>query len=113
MGKMVSRWIANDGQEFVEQRDMLLHELSLIDAKEIELFVRDKPPRKQAEYGTLLKEWQLYQRTQQLDEMTPVNGILEDNHVPMLGIPENPFREDLDPFVDLENDDPFANATLI
>lgn len=109
MGKMVPRWIADDGQEFVERRDMLLHELSLIDAKEIELFVRDKQPRKQAEYRTLLKEWQLYQRTQQLDEQVSPSEVPEDNHVPMVGITEYPFNLDDDD----DDDHSFANATLI
>jgi len=107
MGKKVDRWIADDGQEFAEQRDMLLHELSLVDAKEIDLFIRDKFPRKQAEYKNLLKEWQVYQRTRQLEEVPmPQPFVSEENVAPMVGIAEYPFNLD-------DDDDPFANASLL
>jgi hypothetical protein len=67
MGKCESRWIAEDGTEFKVEQDMLLHELSIIDAKEIDLFLmaQNVPLRRLNEYKKLLKAWQAYIRNTQ------------------------------------------------
>lgn len=66
MGKKVDRWIADDGTEFQDQKSMLLYEMAQVDAKEIEVFLREKfserGSRRNSEYKKLLIEWQAYMR---------------------------------------------------
>lgn len=65
MGRQVTKWVSEDGQEFVDERSMLLHELELVDAKEIELFIQKYPEKKGKEYSKVLLDWQKYQRENQ------------------------------------------------
>lgn len=65
MGRRVDKWIADDGSEHDSQRGMVLHELALVDAREIDAFLRDdtgKLPKRHREYTRLLTEWQEYMR---------------------------------------------------
>lgn len=65
MGGPVTKWISDDGVPFEDEQSMILHELALIDAKEIELFVQQYKERKRREYASVLSDWQKYQRQNQ------------------------------------------------
>lgn len=71
MGNPVTKWISDDGLSFEDECSMLLHELSLLDAKEIDLFVKQFKDRKQKEYAAVLNLWQKYQRSHQ-NTLSPV-----------------------------------------
>jgi hypothetical protein len=73
MGKAVERWIADDGTEFDNKRDMLLHEMTVLDEKEIDYFVShviDTSVKRASEYKKLLITWQKHVRSQELDKPT-------------------------------------------
>lgn len=80
MGKMVSKWIANDGEEFLSEQDMILHELEEIDKEEISVFVDNLKPsaRKASEYKKLLAQWQRYLRETQLEPSSSDSNIDDD-----------------------------------
>ena len=68
MGRAIQRWVAEDGTEFDDERSMVLYELSILDASEIEIFLKDvieASPRKTIEYRKILKRWQAYLQKQQ------------------------------------------------
>ena len=69
MGHQTIRWVANDGQEFLEERDMILHELEAIDAKEAAAFCEEhySNSKKRKEYIAVILAWQKYQRQGQTD----------------------------------------------
>lgn len=71
MGNPVTKWISDDGLSFDDERSMLLHELALVDAKEIDLFVKQYKERKQKEYAVVLLDWQRYQRSIQNIALAP------------------------------------------
>ena len=87
MGKQVKKWIADDETMFDDERSMVLHELKLIDQKEIDLFLINKEVsvKRKAEYTKLLREWQEHKR--ELQELpknieTPVDEIgLQDERL--------------------------------
>ena len=67
MGVAIQRWVADDGTEFNTEQEMILHELSILDAKEIDVFLQhvvDTRPRKLNEYRKLLVSWQAYLQSQ-------------------------------------------------
>lgn len=68
MGRSALIWFADDGEEFKTQKDMLLHELLILDNKEIEAFLEtelDVKERKRGEYKKVLVAWQTYVRSTQ------------------------------------------------
>ena len=82
MGRAVERWIADDGTEFDNKRDMLLHEMTLLDEKEIDYFVThviETSVKRASEYKKLLITWQKHVRSQELDKptMQEVKEVLE------------------------------------
>lgn len=82
MGRAVERWIADDGTEFDNKRDMLLHEMTLLDEKEIDYFVThviETSVKRASEYKKLLITWQKHVRSQELDKPTiqEVKEVLE------------------------------------
>ena len=71
MGRAVERWVADDGSEFDSKRDMLVHEMTILDEKEIDYFVTtviDTSVKRASEYKKLLMAWQKHIRTQQFEE---------------------------------------------
>lgn len=73
MGRAVERWIADDGTEFDNKRDMLLHEMTVLDEKEIDYFVNhviETSVKRASEYKKLLITWQKHVRSQELDKPT-------------------------------------------
>lgn len=64
MGSPVTKWKAVDGAEFDTQKDMLLHELSLNEAAEIDVFLNSKyeNSRRKAEYKRVLTQFAEYMR---------------------------------------------------
>lgn len=74
MGKAVQRWIADDGTEFESEREMILHELTLLDIKEIDLWLQQQEvsPKRLNEYRKLLRSWQQHIRNQELNTFNSV-----------------------------------------
>ena len=73
MGKVVERWVADDGTEFDNQKDMLIHELTVLDEKEIDVFLSSfvSPTSKRtSEYKKLLIQWQKHIRGQDLNVLS-------------------------------------------
>lgn len=68
MGTSVVKWVADDGTAFDTEEEMLVHELALVDSKEIDIFLsmQDVTPRRIAEYKKLLTSWQSHMREQSL-----------------------------------------------
>lgn len=109
MGKQVSKWVADDGQEFDNQKDMLLYEMAVVDAKEIDLFLeaQEVSQRRVTEYKKLLVAWQKHMQedyyiADKVKESIPDNikaGWLPDNYA---------FESEM-----VTEDDPFAKATQI
>jgi len=64
MGSPVTKWKAIDGAEFGTQKDMLLHELSLNEATEIDIFLSTQyaSSRRKAEYKRVLAQFAEYMR---------------------------------------------------
>ena len=64
MGSPVTKWRAVDGAEFDSQKDMLLHELSLNEAAEIDVFLSSKyeSSRRKTEYRRVLTQFAEYMR---------------------------------------------------
>ena len=79
MGHQVSKWIADDGTEFNEKKLMLLHEMALIDGKEIALFLAKQniSSRRMTEYTKLLVSWQKYMREYS------VTNVVDENDPPV------------------------------
>jgi hypothetical protein len=70
MGKAVERWVADDGTEFDSKKDMLIHELTLLDEKEIDVFLTafvSPTSKRTTEYKKLLIQWQKHIRAQDFD----------------------------------------------
>lgn len=71
MGRAVEKWIADDGSEFGNKRDMIVHEMTILDEKEIDYFVTSiiqTSVKRTSEYKKLLMSWQKHVRTQQFEE---------------------------------------------
>lgn len=113
MGRKAAIWYADDGTPFNDEASMLLHEMAILDAKEIDLFLASSEfsGKRKTEYRKLLINWQQYMRKQY-----PVaTDNIPEEHVPSTKQPawkpagyafkdELPFEDDIDPF---------ANATSI
>lgn len=70
MGRAVERWVADDGTEFDNKKDMLVHELTVLDEKEIDAFLAHtvSPTSKRVtEYKKMLIQWQKYLRAQEMN----------------------------------------------
>jgi hypothetical protein len=94
MGRRIERWIADDGVEFSTQQEMILHELDLIDAREIELFLdgMDKlAPRRRVEYAKVLVAWQQFKNRQATESVVGT----DQESIPEL--PTNEAEEYSDP----------------
>jgi hypothetical protein len=70
MGQAVQRWVADDGTEFDTQKDMIIHEMTILDEKEIDLFLAniETSVKRISEYRKLLITWQKYIRGQSFRE---------------------------------------------
>jgi len=64
MGSPVTKWKAVDGAEFDTQKEMLLHELSLNEVAEIDVFLDNKyeNSRRKTEYRRVLTQFAEYMR---------------------------------------------------
>ena len=64
MGHRADIWIADDGTPFDNQKDMIFHELSILDAKQIEIFLEhfECSDRRKKEYRKVLIDWQAFSR---------------------------------------------------
>lgn len=119
MGKPVTKWVSDDGASFEDERSMILHELSLVDCKEIELFVKQYKERKQKEYASVLMDWQKYQRSNQSkSNSVPVRALILDNADDLFqAIPQGEnFKEPDNYLLDNENAEierSFQRATKI
>lgn len=120
MGHQIAKWIADDGSEHNTERDMVMHEMEAVDAKEIEAFLRDedgKPPKRWREYTRILTEWQKYVRANYFDAAVP--AALPDSasteSAPIDGNPEASWKPKDYAFgtEGVGEDDPFAGATTI
>lgn len=87
MGRAVERWVADDGTEFDSKREMLIHEMTILDEKEIDFFVSniiETSAKRASEYKKLLMTWQKHIRGQQLEEPKQLELILD--------VPLDPFN---------------------
>ena len=77
MGKAVQRWVADDGTEFETEREMILHEMTLLDVKEIDIWLQQQEvsTKRMNEYRKLLGSWQQHIRSQELSAFDPVQSI--------------------------------------
>jgi hypothetical protein len=77
MGVSALRWIADDGVEFNSKREMLLHEMTLLDVKEIDIWLlqQEVSTKRMNEYRKLLRAWQQHIRTQELDSDVPLQNL--------------------------------------
>lgn len=92
MGKQVSKWLSDDGIEFDTKKEMLLHELSLLDEKEINIFIEDIydcPSRQKKSYKKSIIAWQKYQR--ELD----MKDVVEEVQVNLINEGWDVINEDL------------------
>lgn len=80
MGKAIERWVADDGTEFATKKEMLIHELTMLDEKEIDVFLAtavNANSRRTSEYKKLLIQWQKHLRAQDLEVAELVTAPIE------------------------------------
>lgn len=125
MGRRISKWIADDGSEHDTEREMVMHEMEAIDAKEIDAFLRKEDgnlPKRHREYTRVLIEWQKYVRASDLDAATPMPKLSPSAELvdpslvaPFSGNPTEMWQPKDYAFNGeaVPEDDPFAGATSI
>jgi hypothetical protein len=86
MGASVVKWVSDDGQSFDTREDMIIHELTLVDAKEIDIFlaINQTAPRKVPEYKKLLVLWQTHMRKQTMPELGNPQQLELDLVMPLM-----------------------------
>lgn len=69
MVRTESRYIASDGTEFKDKREAILHDLAILDEREIDIFLSQSEytVKRVTEYRKLLYTWQKYVRSQALE----------------------------------------------
>lgn len=80
MGKQIVKWISNDGQEFDSERDMILHELTLVENEEIKIYcAQNFPVKKQKEYQRVIQQWNVYRHNLTEEEHKAVHKDLSED----------------------------------